>query len=262
MTRFGFLLVIVLMFSLNINGQSLVLRNNVPKGFECFNAKYIYIKYRQPIEGYSVRAKVKLPAEDECRCYDACSGAEILFQKGNNSYSFYNPYFRIAGLKNGKFKDGECFNVNYILPTIDYSKPINLGDTFEKLPFVFFDVDFDGKKELVMVYANQSQRQCDAYVVVAEVDDYDGELRFDFDKDIEFQIDGMSEIDFTKKSISLWHSMGISDSYKTIYFIEGGINKIVYEYYDYIMNEETGLVERFVVKMSEPEKVYVYPQNQ
>ena len=85
-------------------------------------------------------------------------------------------------------------------------------------------------------------------------------MRFDFDKDVEFQIDGMSEIDFTKKSISLWHSMGIRDSFKTIYFM--GINKIVYEHYDYIMNEKNGLIKRDVIKMLEPETVYIYPQNQ
>ena len=50
-----------------------------------------------------------------------------------------------------------------------------------------------------MVYSNQAQRASDAYEVVATVDADYGDMRFDYDRDIAFCLDGMSEIDFTKK---------------------------------------------------------------
>lgn len=255
---------LTLLVALGIAGQA-VAQNNVPRGFECFEAKYIYINYKQPIEGYRVKAKVKLPTEGECRCYSLCGSAEIIFQKGGNSYTFYNPYFRIEGLKNGDFYDGDCFNVDYILPPVDYSKPIKLYEAFNNLPFVFFDIDFDGNKELVMVYSNQAQRESDAYEVVATVDADYGDMRFDYDRDIAFCLDGMSEIDFTKKSISLWHSRGIQYSYKTIYFLGKyyrDVVKIVEENYDYTTNAKAGLVGRSVINMQK-KKVYTYtPQQQ
>ena len=72
-------------------------QNSAPSGFKCFEAKYVYINYKQPIEGYRVKAKVKLPTESVCRCYSLCGSAEIIFQKVGNSYTFYNPYFIIEG---------------------------------------------------------------------------------------------------------------------------------------------------------------------
>lgn len=255
-------IIFTLFVAFGIAGHCLA-QNSVPSGFECFEAKYIYINYKQPIEGYRVKAKVKLPAESECRCYSLCGSAEIIFQKGGNSYTFYNPYFRIEGLKNGDFYDGDCFGIDYISLSIDYSKPIKLGDVFENLPFVFFDIDFDGNKELVMVYSNQAQRTSDAYEVVATVDADYGDMRFDYDRDIAFCLDGMSEIDFTKKTISLWHSMGIRDSYKTIYFVDKYTNivKIIEESYDYTTKAKNGLVGRSVINMQRKE-VYTYPPQQ
>ena len=248
----------LILIAFSLSWQTLA-QNNVPTGFECFVAKYIYINFKQPIEGYRVKAKVKLPAQN-----GYCGSAEIIFQKGGNSYTFNNPYFRIEGLKNGDFYDGDCFNVDYILPPIDYSKPIKLYEAFNNLPFVFIDIDFDGNKELVMVYANQAQRGSDAYEVVATVDASYGDMRFDYDRDIAFCLDGMSEIDFTKKTISLWHSLGIQYSYKTIYFLGkyADVVKIVEESYDYTTKAKNGLIGRSVINMQK-KKVYTYtPQQQ
>ena len=114
-----------------------------------------------------------------------------------------------------------------------------------------------------MVYSNQAQRTSDAYEVVATVDADYGDMRFDYDRDIAFCLDGMSEIDFTKKTISLWHSMGIRDSYKTIYFVDKYTNivKIIEESYDYTTKAKNGLVGRSVINMQRKE-VYTYPPQQ
>lgn len=37
------------------NSEEMLIGQSVPKGFDCFNSKRVFIQYKQPVNGYTVK---------------------------------------------------------------------------------------------------------------------------------------------------------------------------------------------------------------
>ena len=78
-------------------------KTSVPQGFECFNQPHIYIKYKQPINGYTVKvmwlqngevgnALFCLEKQGVQYYYFAEKWTDkILYDKGNTHHKHWNP---------------------------------------------------------------------------------------------------------------------------------------------------------------------------
>ena len=129
----------------------------VPQDFECFNQPRVFIKYKQPINGYTVKVMC-MPYE----CYDKERETEIwgsallCFEKEYSRFYVYNESFSDSILyyvNKESVKDGLVLNIDYLPKQKDEYLS-------ENSPFFFQDLDFDGTEELVINNWRQSIRYC------------------------------------------------------------------------------------------------------
>lgn len=134
----------------------------VPQDFECFNQPRVFIKYKQPINGYTVKVMC-MPYE----CYDKERETEIwgsallCFEKEYSRFYVYNESFSDSILyyvNKESVKDGLVLNIDYLPKQKDEYLS-------ENSPFFFQDLDFDGTEELVINNWRQSIRYCNTYDV-------------------------------------------------------------------------------------------------
>lgn len=131
--------------------------NEVPKGFECFDhySTRVFIKYKQPVNGYTVKAMWFPTDKAICRngkvfpmtlCDVKTLGKAVLFfeKKDTSFYVNVDIYSDIA--LDDKYKDKDyTFRNNEVLTT-------------DNGYFRFKDVDFDGEEELVIFTWEMSQK--------------------------------------------------------------------------------------------------------
>lgn len=152
------LLLIILMYISFCNANNIPRALEVPDEFECFIGKKVFIKYEKPIEGYDVKALVYADST-------IATGYRALidYSKDGKSVSqietteFFLPNIDISDLKSG-----DIISATYDLPDFPENGVVKL-EAFENLPFFFIDVDFDGKKELLINKARLGQRNMNAY---------------------------------------------------------------------------------------------------
>ena len=134
----------------------------VPQDFECFNQPRVFIKYKQPINGYTVKVMC-MPYE----CYDKERETEIwgsallCFEKEYSRFYVYNESFSDSILyyvNKESVKDGLVLNIDYLPKQKDEYLS-------ENSPFFFQDLDFDGTEELVINNWRQSIRYFNTYDV-------------------------------------------------------------------------------------------------
>lgn len=134
----------------------------VPQDFECFNQPRVFIKYKQPINGYTVKVMC-MPYE----CYDKERETEIwgsallCFEKEYSRFYVYNESFSdsiLYHVNKESVKDGLVLNIDYLPKQKDEYLS-------ENSPFFFQDLDFDGTEELVINNWRQSIRYCNTYDV-------------------------------------------------------------------------------------------------
>lgn len=212
-------------------------QNSFPDGFEMFDNgdNICFIKYRNKINGFDVRIAVRPFAYIDSTLFGS---AEIAFLQNDTCFiSLPNPFFRIDSLNTKLIENYDVVELDYKQPQINKLKSIEFSK-FRSLPFFLLDVNFDGKDELIMNYAGQGQRYCNAYVVYG-LQYWNGEMGYDFLYDSTrgvapfSDLDDLSEIDYTKKEISTFYYGGYSDSEKRIYKpINGKINLHRIEDYD------------------------------
>lgn len=156
--KFIFILLSSLLATISSTANNIKGAIEIPEGFESFGGKKVFVKYDKPIEGYDVRALVYADST-------VATGYRALldFSKAGKTVSqietteFFLPYIRISELNNG-----EIVITNYDLPDVPTSGSVKL-DVFENVPFFFIDVNFDGKKELVLNKTGLGQRGKNAY---------------------------------------------------------------------------------------------------
>lgn len=240
-------IVIIYLISCSKSGQtdSIILRNDTlrnshnhfPDGFEMFDNgdNICFVKYRNKINGFDVRIAVRPFAYIDSTLFGS---AEIAFLRNDTCFiSLPNPFFRIDSLNRKQIENFDVVELDYKYPQIKKSKPIEFNQ-FNALPFFFLDVNFDGEDELIMNYARQGQRYCDAYVAYG-LQYWNGKIGYDYLYDSTrgvapfYDLDDLSEIDYTTQEISTFSYGGYSDSKKLIYKpINGKISLQRIEDYD------------------------------
>lgn len=110
--------------------------------------KHIYIRYKQPVEGYTVTALCTMDELDILFSENNGIHGKALLRFENDSTHFYiyNSSFSDSILYYGMKKEIRDKEVIYI----DY-RPISDNDIcYCSTPFFFHDVNFDGRKELLI----------------------------------------------------------------------------------------------------------------
>ncbi len=165
------------------------------------------VAYRQPINGYKVKAVAKLAESDvdiisadltftkggqSFKLYTQCFG-DTLFCKGRMDYEFENPeLFK-------KYKNKTIEADYHICRDKDYQMPIYT-------PFFFKDLDFDGIEELVIVHHSMAVRYHEGYDVYRIVEG--SPVLIDYPpynvwrEDSGFGMTDYPEFDYKRKTIS------------------------------------------------------------
>lgn len=121
--------------------------STVPLGFECFNQPRVFINYKQPINGYTVKA-MWLPYVGK----DGTTGETGLttllhFKSADNEFNI--------NLEAKQVFDTLCYHYPYLKDGDVLYWDYAYKDSNEVLPkyspFSFYDVDFDGEEELLIM---------------------------------------------------------------------------------------------------------------
>tara|TARA_B110000285_G_C14914832_1_gene509696 strand:+ start:82 stop:873 length:792 start_codon:yes stop_codon:yes gene_type:complete len=190
----------------------------------------IRISYNQIINGYQVNVIWKPNALR----YDMVVGPAILEFKNNKSqFTLTNNYFALpTRLIDLKTKDNSITGINTNEVSIDYKEPNIQYSTFldqslPNVPFVFLDLNFDGKKELLVTKFEQGQRTTNEYDAYGY--NYFGDI-FQITEEPYNQIDGFTILDKDNKELILYGSNGIChETYHTYSLINNrfDLTKIV-----------------------------------
>ena len=187
--------------------------HRIPKEFadslkvDRYSKDSILVVYRQPVNGYKVKAIAKLAVSD----VDIIS-ADFTFTKGGQSFKLHTQCFGDTAFCKGRldfqFENPKLFK-KYKNKTIKanyhyYKDEDQLMPMYT--PFFFMDLDFDGKEELVIVHKSMAVRYHDGYDVYRIVEgrpvliDYPP---YNDNKDYwGFGMTDYPEFDYKKKTIS------------------------------------------------------------
>lgn len=128
-------------------------RISVPLGFECFNQPHIYIKYKQPINGYTV--KVMWLQDSEV--------GNALFCLEKQGVQYY--YFAEKWTDKILYDKGNTYPNNTVIE-LDYTAKLESEEYLsDDSPFFFSDVDFDEEDEFIINRYKSGSRDSNAYDV-------------------------------------------------------------------------------------------------
>lgn len=165
--------------------------------------KHIYIRYKQPVEGYTVTALCTMDGLDIIFSENnGISGKALLrFENDSTHFYVYNSSFSDSILYYGMEREVKDKEVIYI----DY-RPISDSDVCHcSTPFFFQDVNFDGKKELLINKWQTRPKGHSSFDVYVLQPDLKKLTEPPFDK-----YDHMTEIDTVNKTIKLYEGSRIS----------------------------------------------------
>ena len=131
--------------------------------FESFNQPRIFIKYKQPVNGYDVTV-VCLPYNytyDKERETEIWGNALLYFEKEDNRFYIYNESFSDSVLY---YVNEQEVRDNMILE-LDHLPKSKNEYLSHNSPFFFSDVDFDGEEELIINNWKCGIRHCNTYDV-------------------------------------------------------------------------------------------------
>ncbi len=121
-----------------------------------------FVKYDSPINGYSVKAVLKDFHSNGFSDYTAY--AYMWFTDSCSTSSILHPTFALNDSIAKQLKTRTVNKLNYnIIPNEYYNYKSNQLGQFHDVPFAFFDVDFDGEKELLLRHPFVGQRMCSTY---------------------------------------------------------------------------------------------------
>lgn len=149
-------------------------RSTVPQEFECFNSPRVFIKYKQPINGYTVKA-MWLPYVSQ----DGTTGETGLttllhFKSADNEFTINLEAKHIIDTLCYHYphlKDGDVLYWDYV--------PKDSNEVLPNYsPFSFYDVDFDGKEELLITNYQNGSYSNNTYKVY-KIHEYYAELMTD-----------------------------------------------------------------------------------
>ena len=164
------------------------------------------VVYRQPVNGYMVKAAAKLVSSDV-----PIISADLIFTKDGKSFTLHTQCFGDTLYSKGRLDyDGEnqelfkkhckkVVNADYHENKEEKGLPI-------RIPFFFKDMDFDGIAELVIVHYSMAARYGSGYDVYRIVDGtprlIDYPPYYDNKDRLGFGMTNYPEVDSSKKTIS------------------------------------------------------------
>ena len=131
--------------------------------FESFNHPRIFIKYKQPVNGYDVTVMC-FPYNytyDKEREIEIWGNALLYFEKEDSRFCIYNKSFSDSVLY---YVNEQEVRDNMILE-LDYLPKSKNEYLSHNSPFFFSDVDFDGEEELIINNWRCGTRHCNTYDV-------------------------------------------------------------------------------------------------
>ena len=131
--------------------------------FESFNHPRIFIKYKQPVNGYDVTVMC-FPYNytyDKERETEIWGNALLYFEKEDSRFYIYNESFSDSVLY---YVNEQEVRDNMILE-LDYLPKSTKEYLSHNSPFFFSDVDFDGEEELIINNWRCGTRHCNTYDV-------------------------------------------------------------------------------------------------
>ena len=131
--------------------------------FESFNHPRIFIKYKQPVNGYDVTVMC-FPYNytyDKEREIEIWGNALLYFEKEDSRFCIYNKSFSDSVLY---YVNEQEVRDNMILE-LDYLPKSTKEYLSHNSPFFFSDVDFDGEEELIINNWRCGTRHCNTYDV-------------------------------------------------------------------------------------------------
>ena len=182
----------------------------------------IHIKYKQPINGYKVSV-IWFTSWEWRQGF-----AVIKFEEENKDAFFVaNEEFYIEGfddIMDSLYMSqlylpdkGHVSNVKTKVFIMDYHTDPNPIDSLRyDAPFFFSDVDFDGQRELVLTLYKAGQRFVNKYKVYNMRYGYASDFSEVKEKPYTL-FDGLTTFDYENKKVSIYHSMGVFDSFEDIY---------------------------------------------
>lgn len=145
------------------SGETLAeaIETKIPDEFDCFSGSRIFIKYKQPVNDYTVKVMC-MPYKsgyDRDRANEIWGQALLYFEKEDSKFYVYNESFSDSTLyyiNEQKPEDGLTLSLDYLPKKEDEYLSHNS-------PFFFSDVDFDGEEELIINNWRSGVRYCNTY---------------------------------------------------------------------------------------------------
>lgn len=180
--------------------------------------------YANTINGYKVTIAIRNTREyiEDYSCW-----AYISLERENKTFTILHPTFIISQSDFNKLSTGKIKALKYKIPHTSQYKDNELGH-FKDVPFAFFDIDFDGEKELLLRHPSIGQRGSNGYNAykIPQNEDKDFEevtLYYSIRKAHDFPIlDDYTEVDFKNKNIIIRNIGGYDDYSAEIYSVNDG----------------------------------------
>ena len=172
--------------------------------------KFINIEYSNKIEGLNVSVAFRPII---LKGGDMVSGTAIIeFNNGKSSYTLTNKHFAISS-KLIEYTSKDDWHIDDFTPkdlVLDYKNP-KIKNSLEgiKVPFFFYDINFDGNKELIISEYANGQRDVNNYNVYLFEK---GKLVDDLSESIQeapySELDGFSKVNRINNEITIYYSSG------------------------------------------------------
>ncbi|UYU54595.1 hypothetical protein KQP54_08870 [Bacteroides uniformis] len=144
------------------NSEEMLIGQSVPKGFDCFNSKRVFIQYKQPVNGYTVKVMwlPYLNSKDNTTVETGVT-TSLFFDSADNQFYINLEAKHIIDTLCYHYphlKDGDVLYWDYVPKDSNEVLP-------HYSPFCFSDVDFDGKEELVITHQLGGSRSNNTYKI-------------------------------------------------------------------------------------------------
>ena len=190
---------------------------------EVKEAKSVILTYNAPIEGFEVTAYWR-PHEKMAGYVIGPAIIEFRHKDPDKTFSVTNNRFGLPDTaewtKTATFVDGYFSKTSQSRVLLDYVGP-KITDHLPSTSFFFVDLDFDGKKELVMTEIANGQRFRNTYRVYQpdclsrRIDEIACRVPF-------ASLDSASRIDFKNRTIHIFNSSSAQEWEERVYKFEAG----------------------------------------
>lgn len=223
--------ILVYNFYKSINGLSLKdIDDLIRTDLQQLDSIY-YIEYPTNINGYSVKAVVK--GFRNVVSTDYMGKAYLWFSDSCSTRAILHTSFALADSIANHLKTRSVNKLDYDNRPVDYYNINQLGQ-FRNVPFAFFDIDFDGKKELLLRLPHVGQRGVSEYYPLVEssldfnyFDDFinttgNTDVMIGFDKYAYCPLlDDMTEYDEKNREVIVSETAGWDGNEKLYYKVKG-----------------------------------------